>query len=69
MKNIVDGAMNGVEIEKRVKDLLEEVRESKGGVILFIDDIHNFVKDDGLANILKFALARGDFKVPSSSSI
>lgn len=70
MNCIVDGAMNREEIEKRVKDVvLDEVRDSEGGVILFIDDVHNFIKDDRIASILKLALARDDFKVRAMSML
>lgn len=62
MERIVDGAMNRGEIEKRVNDVVNEMRGNEG-VILFIDDLHNFIKDDGIASLLKVALARGDFKV------
>lgn len=63
MDRVSDGAMNGVDIEKRVKDLFDEVRESEGGVILLIENLHDFIKDDRIARILRFALAQDGFKV------
>ncbi len=57
------------EFEERMKSLLDEIR-SRGDVILFIDEIHNIVgagRAEGAAldaaNLLKPALARGDFQV------
>lgn len=74
MAGLVAGAMNRGDFEKRVKDLLHEVRGSEGSVILFIDEMHTLLKDreDGVgghapdaATILKPALARGDLIVRS----
>lgn len=51
------------EFESRVKDLLEAVQQSSFKVILFIDEIHNFLGASGraadCANLLKPALSSG----------
>jgi ATP-dependent Clp protease ATP-binding subunit ClpA len=57
------------QFEKRIKDLIEEIKESKN-IILFIDEVHNLVgagdNTEGsmnAANILKPALSRGEIQV------
>ncbi len=62
------------EFEKRMKELLDELRASKD-VILFIDEIHTIVgagrAGSGLdaANLLKPALARGEIRVIGATTI
>jgi ATP-dependent Clp protease ATP-binding subunit ClpA len=62
------------EFEKRMKELLDELRASKD-VILFIDEIHTVVgagrAGSGLdaANLLKPALARGEIRVIGATTI
>ncbi|MEO8500548.1 MAG: ATP-dependent Clp protease ATP-binding subunit [Vicinamibacteria bacterium] len=62
------------EFEKRMKELLEELRASPE-VILFIDEIHTIVgagrAGSGLdaANLLKPALARGEIRVIGATTI
>ena len=62
------------EFEKRMKELLDELRASKD-VILFIDEIHTLVgagrAGSGLdaANLLKPALARGEIKVIGATTV
>ena len=66
MGALVAGAKYRGEFEERLKAVLEEVKNSDGEVILFIDELHNIVgagKTDGAmdaGNMLKPMLARGE---------
>ena len=66
MGALVAGAKYRGEFEERLKAVLEEVRNSAGNIILFIDELHTIVgagKTDGAmdaGNMLKPMLARGE---------
>ncbi|MEZ4907396.1 MAG: AAA family ATPase [Saprospiraceae bacterium] len=66
MAAIIAGAKYKGEFEERLKSVINEVKESDGQIILFIDEIHTLVGAGGgggaidAANILKPALARGE---------
>ncbi len=68
MGALIAGAKYRGEFEERLKAVLEEIKESNGEIILFIDEIHNLVgagKTEGsmdAANLLKPMLARGELK-------
>ena len=68
MGALVAGAKYKGEFEERLKSVVNEVIQSEGEIILFIDEIHTLVgagKGDGAmdaANILKPALARGELR-------
>lgn len=68
MGALIAGAKYKGEFEERLKAVVNEVRESDGEVILFIDEIHTLVGAGGgegamdAANILKPALARGELR-------
>lgn len=66
MGALLAGAKFRGEFEERLKAVLNEIRESNGRVILFIDELHNIVgagKAEGAmdaGNMLKPMLARGE---------
>ena len=66
MGALVAGAKYRGEFEERLKAVLEEVKNSNGRIILFIDELHTIVgagKTDGAmdaGNMLKPMLARGE---------
>ncbi len=68
MGALVAGAKYKGEFEERLKSIVNEIIQSDGEIILFIDEIHTLVgagKGEGAmdaANILKPALARGELR-------
>ncbi len=68
MGALIAGAKYKGEFEERLKSIVNEVVQSDGEIVLFIDEIHTLVgagKSEGAmdaANILKPALARGELR-------
>ena len=66
MGSLIAGAKYRGEFEERLKAVLKEIEESKGEILLFIDELHTIVgagRTDGAmdaGNILKPKLARGE---------
>ena len=66
MGALIAGAKYRGEFEERLKAVLEEIKKSEGGIILFINELHNIVgagKTEGsmdAGNLLKPMLARGE---------
>lgn len=66
MASLIAGAKYRGEFEERLKNVLNEVKKSDGGIIMFIDEIHMIVgagKLEGAmdaGNMLKPMLARGE---------
>ena len=75
MGALIAGAMYQGEFEERLKSVINEVVESNGEIILFIDEIHTLVgagKTQGAmdaANILKPALARGELRSVGATTL
>lgn len=68
MGALIAGAKYQGEFEERLKGVINEVVQSNGDIILFIDEIHTLVGAGGnsgamdAANILKPALSRGELR-------
>ena len=66
MGALIAGAKYKGEFEERLKAVLDEIKQSHGNIIIFIDELHNLVgagKSEGsmdAANLLKPMLARGE---------
>ena len=75
MGALVAGAKYTGEFEERLKGVINEVIQSDGNFILFIDEIHTLVgagAGEGAmdaANILKPALARGDLRAIGATTL
>ena len=75
MGALIAGAKYQGEFEERLKMVVQEVIESEGEVLLFIDEIHTLVgagKTSGAmdaANILKPALARGELRTIGATTL
>ena len=75
MGALIAGAKFRGEFEERLKAVLNEVKESEGQIILFIDELHNIVgagKSDGAmdaGNLLKPMLARGELHCVGATTL
>ncbi|WP_051929080.1 ATP-dependent chaperone ClpB [Thermopetrobacter sp. TC1] len=75
MGALIAGAKYRGEFEERLKAIINEVVNSNGKIILFIDEIHNLVgagKSEGAmdaSNLLKPALARGELHVIGATTL
>ena len=75
MGALVAGAKYKGEFEERLKSVINEVTQSDGRIILFIDEIHTLVGAGGgegamdAANILKPALARGELRAIGDTTL
>ena len=75
MGALVAGAKYRGEFEERLKSVLEEVKNSEGQIILFIDELHLIVgagKTDGAmdaSNMLKPMLARGELRCIGATTL
>ena len=75
MGALVAGAMYKGEFEERLKNVISEVQQSDGEIILFIDEIHTLVGAGGgqgamdAANVLKPALSRGELRAVGATTL
>jgi ATP-dependent Clp protease ATP-binding subunit ClpB len=75
MGALIAGAKYKGEFEERLKSVINEVLQSDGEIILFIDEIHTLVgagKSEGAmdaANILKPALSRGELRAIGATTL
>ena len=75
MGTLVAGTSYRGQFEERLKEIVKEVTESDGEIILFIDEIHTLIGAGATsgamdaANILKPALARGELRMIGATTL
>ncbi len=75
MGALIAGAKYRGEFEERLKSVVQEIEESNGEIILFIDELHTLVgagaSEGGTdaSNLLKPALARGDMRTIGATTL
>ncbi len=75
MGSLIAGAKYRGEFEERLKGVIDEVKQSAGDIILFIDEMHMLVgagKTEGAmdaGNLLKPALSRGELHVIGATTL
>jgi ATP-dependent Clp protease ATP-binding subunit ClpC len=75
LAGMVAGSKYRGEFEERLKNVIDEITENEGDVILFIDELHTLVGAGGAegamdaGNMLKPALARGELHVIGATTL
>lgn len=75
MTALVAGAKYRGDFEERLQEVLDIIKDSKGKIILFVDEIHNIIGSGSssgtmdTANILKPMLARGEILTIGATTI
>lgn len=77
LASLISGASFQGQFEQRLNNVVKQIKESNGNIILFIDEIHQLVgagrtssgSSMDAANILKPMMARGEIKVIGATTI
>ena len=77
LSTLISGASFQGQFEQRLHDVIKQVKESNGRIIIFIDEIHQLVgagksgANSGMdaANILKPMMARGEIKLIGATTL
>jgi len=76
ISSLLAGAVHRGTFEQRLKDIIKEVQEAKGQIILFIDEVHTVVGsgsrgNDSMdaANILKPYLSKGELQLVGATTL
>lgn len=77
LMGILAGASHRGEFEERMKNMIEDIRNSQGKIIMFIDELHTIVGAGGgggegsgdVANFIKPAMARGDLQLIGATTL
>ncbi len=75
LASLVAGTKYRGEFEERMKQVMEEIRDAEGQIIVFIDELHSMVGTGAAegamdaSNILKPALARGELQCIGASTL
>lgn len=75
LASLVAGTKYRGEFEERMKRIMEEIRDSQGQIIVFLDELHTVVGTGAAegamdaSNILKPALARGEMQVIGATTL
>ncbi|KKQ37981.1 MAG: Negative regulator of genetic competence clpC/mecB [Candidatus Roizmanbacteria bacterium GW2011_GWA2_37_7] len=75
LSSVVAGASHRGEFEERMKKVVDELKNSKGEIIMFIDEMHTMMSAGGgegaldASNFIKPALARGEVQFIGATTI